>query len=174
MLHSTTCKDWTTPTNLYNLISWTSSTITLFESKDFNQHLVTSHSTLKPYFIKWLIYNRFLANFGTYNTSPIHLEIPFSKLKTIVPFPHTSNILLSPRYNFVIQSKFLKGWKCFILKVPNLTNDAPPQTKEINKVVTRSSILLVMATCGEPLNYFFQSCLFLWHYLAKWPLVPQL
>jgi hypothetical protein len=70
----------------------------LFESKDFNQHLVPLNSTLKPNFINWLIDNKLFAYFGTYNTSLIHLEIPFGKLKTIMHFPHTSNILLFLKY----------------------------------------------------------------------------
>ncbi len=91
VLHSIT-KDWTTLTNLYNFPFWTTSTIILFESEDFNQHLVASNSTLKPCYVNWVIDNILFANFGTYNI------FPFGKLKTILLFLHTSSVLLSPRY----------------------------------------------------------------------------
>ncbi len=163
VLHSTT-KDWTTLTNLYNLPFGTTSSITLFESKDFNQHLVASNSTLKPCYVNWLINNRFFANFGTYNISPIH-KIPLGKLKTILLFLHTSNVLLSPRYTLwlkVYSSKVenTSFWKTKYCEVSKFINHASLQITKINKRFTRSLIFLVAATYEEPLNLLFQFCFF--------------
>jgi hypothetical protein len=44
-------KDWTTPTNLYNLPSRIALAITLVELEDFNQYLMILNSILKPYFV---------------------------------------------------------------------------------------------------------------------------
>ncbi len=163
VLHFTT-KDWTTLTNLYNFPFWTTSTITLFESKYFNQHLVASNSTLKPCYVNWLINNRFFANFGTYNISPIH-KIPFGKLKTILLLLHTSSVILSPRSTlwFKVNSSKIENtsfWEVKYYEVSKLINHASLQIAKIDKRLTRISILLVVATYEKPLNLLFQFCFF--------------
>ncbi len=171
VLHFPT-KNWEIPINLYSLSSWIALIITLFELKDFNQHLVFSNSTLKPFFVNWLIDWQFFANFGTYNTSPIHLEILFGKLKTIVSFSHTSKILLSPKYTlwFKVNSSKVDNtsfWKVKCCEALELINYASLQILEIDEKVTRSSIFLVVATCEKPLNLFFPILLLLVTFSCK-------
>ncbi len=114
----------------------------MFESKDFNQHLMVSNSILKFCFINWLVNNRFFTNFETYNTSPINLEIQFGKLKTLMFFPHTSNVLLSPRCILWFKVNFSKVenssfWKVKCYETLESTNHASLQTKEIDKTFIR-------------------------------------
>jgi hypothetical protein len=63
---------------------------------------------------------------------------------------------------FVIQSKLLKGWKYIFLKGHLLWNSKINKQHilancKIDKVVTRSSILLIAIIYEEPLNLFFKS-----------------
>ncbi len=102
----------------------------------------------------------FFANFKTYNTFSIHLEIPFGKLKTIMPFPCTSSVLLSLRYTLWFKVNFSKvqntsSWKVRCCEALKSTNHASLQTKEINTIVTRSLVLFNVATCEEPWVCFF-------------------
>ncbi len=121
---------------------------------------MVSNSILKPYSVNWLINNKYFANFGTYNTFLIDLKIPFGKLKTIMPFPHTLNVLLFPRYIWwlkinsskVENASFLKVW-CY--ETPKSTNRTSLQIADIDKAITRYLIWFDVATCEEPLNFIF-------------------
>jgi hypothetical protein len=44
------------------------------------------------------------------------------------------------------------------------------QIEKLDRVITRSSSLLVLATFEKPLNLLFSSYFYLWHFFfAKWP-----
>ncbi len=121
---------------------------------------MATNSTLKPCYVNSLIDTNFFANFGTCNTFPIHLEIPFGKLKTIMPFPHTSSVLLSPRYILGFKVNFSKvqntsSWKVKCCETLESTNHASLQTEKINTIVTRSFVLFNVGTCKEPWVFYF-------------------
>ncbi len=136
---------------------------------NFNNHLIwigrlqPTLSDFKFHLKALLCYltNQFKNLSTLRHTTHLHyMKIPFGKLKTIMSFPHTSNILLSPIYTLwfnvnssKVENISFRKIRCY--KALKLTNHAFMQIKKIDKTVIRSSILFIMIICEKPLNLFF-------------------